>query len=138
MNKRLTELIEKADLELLNLYVTEPQSQEAQGADTVLRYRQYLAQKSYNKLVVIFTVVLALSTTAQAFLTWMAWQRAADTQTSQKFPSLDAVPVELGKIRETLDGMRDELKSNDQALAKKTSRPRKDSNKKGVIYRLGQ
>jgi hypothetical protein len=127
MNKRLTELMEKADLELLNLYVAAPQSQEAQGADTILRYRQYLAQKSYNKLVVVLTVVLALSTTAQAVLTWVSATHAAERQTSQKSESPDVIAVELDKIRETLDGMRRDLKGSDQVPTNKLQKLKNDS-----------
>ncbi len=105
-NKRLTDLMHKGDLDLLNLYVAEPKSQEALGAETVLRYRQYLAQKFYNKSIVVLTIVLALSTAAQAWLTWASRARANGQQAIENSLELKTeahtISAELQRMSQTL------------------------------------
>lgn len=54
------ELEKLDDLSLLHRYSSDPRSEEGQAADAVLRYRQYLASKFYNRVLIYITFILAI------------------------------------------------------------------------------
>ncbi|HVG22494.1 MAG TPA: hypothetical protein VNI02_25870 [Blastocatellia bacterium] len=59
--------------------MSDPTSVEGQAADSMLRYRQYLVTKAYNRWLVILTVVLAASAVIQSWAVFTA-NFAARTQ----------------------------------------------------------
>jgi hypothetical protein len=98
------EELEKLDeLSLLQLYSADPRSEEGQAADAVLRYRQYLASKFYNKVLIYITVILAIWGGLQSFSAGVqalaAW-RSIHSSASQPVTHTDAPP----KL-EACDGM---------------------------------
>jgi hypothetical protein len=82
------ELEKLDDLSLLKRYSVDPRSEEGEVADAVLRYRQYLASKFYNRVLIYITVILALwggiqsvSAGIQALAAWQS-MHASIKQTS--------------------------------------------------------
>jgi hypothetical protein len=64
------ELENESDLKLLGIYMSDPASLEGKAAEALLRYRQYLATKAYNRWLIILTIVLALSAASQSLAAW--------------------------------------------------------------------
>ena len=50
------------DEELINMVITSPDAAEGITAKEILEYRKYLVAKRQNTLIVIFTIIMALST----------------------------------------------------------------------------
>lgn len=119
--------MKKKDLELLDIYTGEPRSNEGIGAETLLRYRQYLALKSYNKLIIILTIVLAVSAAVEA---WSVRQATIATRAQQSSTNSAGlmqareISNELEKIRETLERAQSNHSNSNQKVENEQTAPR--------------
>ena len=66
------------DHQLIVISTVDPESEEGRTAEAVLRHRQYLTTKAYNRLLVVLTVALAVCALIQALSagiqTWLVWR----------------------------------------------------------------